>query len=51
MFVGTLATFQIWAPEVYEADGIDDDGLGFDLPEGTNPLDALDMVLANQERS
>lgn len=48
VFVGTLGTFQIWSEDRYNAfleeeDG--DDDLGFDIPAGTNPLDALDMVL------
>ncbi|QEW21438.1 cell division protein MraZ [Marinibacterium anthonyi] len=51
VFVGTLATFQIWAEDAYEAyldETEADDDLGFDLPSGTNPLDALDMVLDQQ---
>ena len=49
LFVGTSGTFQIWKPEAYEAHLAEEDAedLGFDLPEGTNPLDALDMVLAD----
>lgn len=49
-FVGTSGTFQIWNPETYEAQLAEEEAgeLGFDLPEGTNPLDALDMVLAKQ---
>ena len=52
VFVGTMGTFQIWSEGPYEdyldeEDGEDD--LGFDLPSGTNPLDALDIVLAQKE--
>ena len=47
VFVGTSGTFQIWSPAEYEAHlDEEDDDLGFDIPEGTDPLDALDMVLA-----
>lgn len=53
VFVGALGTFQVWAPDVYEdhleqVDGEDD--LGVDIPDGMNPLDALDMVLAKREQ-
>lgn len=46
-FVGTSGTFQIWNPDTYDRHvAEDEDGdLGFDIPDGTNPLDALDMVL------
>ncbi|MGR3804274.1 division/cell wall cluster transcriptional repressor MraZ [Marinibacterium profundimaris] len=51
VFVGTLGTFQVWSEEQYE-DYLDeneaDEDLGFGLAPGTNPLDALDMVLAQQ---
>ncbi|WP_165978926.1 division/cell wall cluster transcriptional repressor MraZ [Antarcticimicrobium luteum] len=49
-FVGTSGTFQIWSPDTYEAHLAEDEegDLGFDIPEGTNPLDALDMALAAQ---
>lgn len=52
VFVGTLGTFQIWAEDRYEDFLEEDDGdddLGFDIPAGTNPLDALDIVLAQKE--
>lgn len=51
LFVGTSGTFQIWNPDTYEAQLAEeeDEDLGFDLPEGTNPLDALDMVLSERE--
>ena len=43
-------TFQIWNPETYDAHLAEEEeeDLGFDIPEGTNPLDALDMALARQ---
>ncbi len=52
VFVGTLGTFQIWAPDHYDAhleatDGEDD--LGVDIPDNVTALDALDIVLAKQE--
>lgn len=51
IFVGTSGTFQIWNPEAYEAYlDQDDDSLGDDIPEGMDPLDALDMVLARMDR-
>lgn len=47
--VGTLNTFRIVSSEEYERQrAIDDDDLGFDIPEGTAPLDALDLVLGQQ---
>lgn len=47
VFVGTSGTFQIWSPERYEAHlAEEDEALDADIPEGTDPLDALDMVLA-----
>lgn len=50
IFVGTSGTFRIWNPETYAAHLADeDDALGADIPEGTDPLDALDMVLARQD--
>jgi len=52
IFVGTSGTFQIWNPEDhadYLAD--DEDVLDDDIPAGTDPLDALDMVLARLEGS
>ncbi|MDK3017994.1 division/cell wall cluster transcriptional repressor MraZ [Pseudodonghicola flavimaris] len=51
LFVGTSGTFQIWNPDTYE-DYLaeeDEEDLGFDLPEGTSALDALDMVLAERD--
>lgn len=53
LFVGTSGTFQIWNPEAYEAHVAEDEDedLGFDLPDGTNPLDALDMVLSDRDGS
>ncbi|MGV6848205.1 MAG: division/cell wall cluster transcriptional repressor MraZ [Marinibacterium sp.] len=50
-FVGTLGTFQIWAPEAYAEHlrAEKEEDLGPDIPEGMNPLDALDMVLAQRE--
>ena len=49
-FVGTSGTFQIWNPETYDAllAEEEEEDMGFDIPEGTNPLDALDMALARQ---
>lgn len=50
VFMGTLNTFRIWAPEEYARHmAAEDDDLGFDIPEGTDPLDALDMVLGQQD--
>jgi len=50
-FVGTSGTFQIWNPDTYDRHIAEEEGgyLGFDIPEGTNPLDALDMVLADKD--
>ena len=51
VFVGTLGTFRIWAPEAYAAYCAEEvDAPGFDIPDGTNPLDALDLVLSRQDR-
>ncbi|MCA0871621.1 division/cell wall cluster transcriptional repressor MraZ [Seohaeicola saemankumensis] len=51
VFAGTLNTFQIWDPEEYarRGDGKEQDAV-LDLPEGINPMDAMDMVLAKLER-
>lgn len=50
MITGTLNTFRIWSPETYEAYKVDDDAdMGFDIPEGTDPLDALDLVLGQRD--
>ncbi len=49
VFEGTLNTFRIWAPDRYERHmSEDDEGLGFDIPEGTDLMEALDMALARQ---
>lgn len=49
VFEGTLNTFRIWAPDRYEQHmSEDDEGLGFDIPEGTDLMEALDMALARQ---
>lgn len=46
-FIATGETFQIWKPDTFEAhDATFDEGLGAGIPEGTDPLDALDMVLS-----
>lgn len=51
IFAGTLNTFQIWNPADYAASNAqEEDDLVLDIPAGTNPLDAMDMVLARQER-
>jgi MraZ protein len=50
VFMGTLNTFRIWSPEQYEAHMAAEDGdLGADIPAGTDPLDALDMVLGQRD--
>lgn len=50
VFMGTLNTFRVWAPEEYARHmAAEDDSLGFDIPEGTDPLDALDLVLGQRE--
>lgn len=50
VFMGTLNTFRIWAPDEYARHMADeDDNLGFDIPEGTDPMDALDIVLGQQD--
>lgn len=50
VFEGTLNTFRIWAADAYaEHIGADEGDLGFGIPEGTDPLDALDMVLGQQD--
>ena len=50
LFVGTSGTFQIWNPDTYDSHLAEegDEDLGFDLPEGTNALDALDLVLSKR---
>lgn len=46
VFMGTLNTFRIWSAEGYDRHMIQDEGdLGFDIPDGTAPLDALDIAL------
>ena len=43
-------TFQIWKPETFEAeDAAYAEELGGDIPEGTDPLDALDLMLDQRE--
>ena len=49
VFVGTLGTFKIWEPAAYEAHKAEDDDLGDDLPDGIDPMDALDVVLSRLE--
>lgn len=52
VFEGTLDTFRIWTPEAYEAHMAEDDGdLGFGIPEGTDPMDALDIALAQLDEA
>ena len=49
MIVGTMDTFEIWEPATYEASRTtEDEDLGFELPEGIDPMDALDLVLAQR---
>lgn len=49
VFQGTLTTFRIWSAEAYERHMTEDnEDLGFDIPEGTDLLDALDMALDRQ---
>ncbi|WP_095588891.1 division/cell wall cluster transcriptional repressor MraZ [Actibacterium ureilyticum] len=45
-FIASGDTFQIWKPETFAAHEAEyAEELGDDVPEGTDPLDALDMVL------
>ena len=49
VFMGTLNTFRVWAPDEYTRHmAAEDDDLGVDIPEGTDPMDALDIVLGRQ---
>lgn len=50
VFMGTLSTFRIWAPDAYARHmASEDTDLGPDIPEGTDPLDALDLVLGQRD--
>ncbi len=49
-FIASGDTFQIWKPEIFEAeDAAHAEELGADIPEGTDPLDALDLMLDQRE--
>ncbi|GGE47434.1 division/cell wall cluster transcriptional repressor MraZ [Actibacterium pelagium] len=49
-FIASGDTFQIWKPETFEAeDAAFAEELGEDIPEGTDPLDALDLMLDQRE--
>lgn len=48
-FIASGDTFQIWQPDTFAEDAEEyADDLGEDIPDGTDPLDALDMVLSRQ---
>ena len=50
VFIGTLNTFRIWTPEGYARHkAAESDDLGFGIAPDTDLLDALDMVLGQQD--
>ncbi len=49
-FIASGDTFQIWEPATFDAAEAEHaDDLGDDLPDGVDPLDALDLMLDRRE--